>query len=598
MKKSLFAATVLFLLFCLTAHSQIVTDPDKKTDWWGDIDGYINQQDKVTLKLVNDALLIHPPSLNDDEIRKLAFMMIDNVLHEEKAAFRPAVQDFFKARFRNAVSEIINEKVDKGAVVWKLYNHAFVVKTKSVTIGFDIQRGVTGVEDFRIPEELISELAEVVDILFISHYHNDHADEWVAGEFLKRNKPVVTAPEIFSKADIYNKIIHPERAVGKLQEITLPSTGKKLELVVYPGHQGEKILNNVYLVFTSENLSFLHTGDQSNSNDLEWIDRISESFPVDVAMINSWSYYPGQRLANGIKPKLIIPGHENELGHTIDHREPYWLNYTRLGEGVIYPWIQMTWGEKYHYFTPTYSTLNAHSHNDYENTIPFRLAYDNRFGSIEADIWAVNGDLFVSHNKQDIKPERTLDALYLEPIVKLFRANGGQAWNNSKSTFELLIDLKTDVEPTLSMLVEKLKLYPDVFDPVVNKNAVRIVITGNRPEPSGFSKYPDFIYFDGVLNLKYDDSQLKRVALFSENLRNIIKWNGEGEIGKDEKIRLQAVIDSVHALDKKIRFWNAPDNINSWNTFMKMKIDYINTDHIVKLAEFLTLSTGDHLKRK
>lgn len=246
------------------------------------------------------------------------------------------------------------------------------------------------------------------------------------------------------------------------------------------------------------------------------------------------------------------------------------------------------------YFGNPYTTLNAHSHNDYENTIPFRLAYDHHFGSIEADIWAVNGNLFVSHNKQDITPERTLDALYIEPVVKLFRANGGRAWNDNNSTFELLIDLKTDVEPTLSMLIEKLKKHPDVFDPGINGNAVRIVITGNRPDPSGFSQYPDFIYFDGLLSRKYDEKQLKRVALFSENLKNIIKWNGDGEIGKDERIRLQHVIDSVHSLDKKIRFWNAPDDVNSWKTFIKMRVDFINTDHIVKLAEFLNLSSGDN----
>jgi alkaline phosphatase len=40
-------------------------------------------------------------------------------------------------------------------------------------------------------------------------------------------------------------------------------------------------------------------------------------------------------------------------------------------------------------------------------------------------------------------------------------------------------------------------------------------------------------------------------------------------------------------MKKKIRFWNSPDEINSWNTFMKMKVDFINTDQIVKLAGFL-----------
>jgi len=41
-----------------------------------------------------------------------------------------------------------------------------------------------------------------------------------------------------------------------------------------------------------------------------------------------------------------------------------------------------------------YSTFNAHSHNDYINKVPFRLAYDNHFGSIETDIWAVENELF------------------------------------------------------------------------------------------------------------------------------------------------------------------------------------------------------------
>jgi alkaline phosphatase len=233
-----------------------------------------------------------------------------------------------------------------------------------------------------------------------------------------------------------------------------------------------------------------------------------------------------------------------------------------------------------------YSTLNAHSHNDYANEIPFWMAYNNHFGSIESDIWAVNGELFVAHNRPEIKPERTLDILYIQPIVKLVRANKGKAWNDHASTFQLLIDLKTSVEPVLSLLVEKLKKYPDVFDPGINENAIRIVITGNRPNPSEFSKYPDFIYFDGILNQKYDEQQLKRIALFSENLKNITSWNGEGEIIDKEKIRLQNVIDSVHALNKKVRFWNAPDNVTSWKTFINMGIDYINTDHIIELSDY------------
>jgi alkaline phosphatase len=121
----------------------------------------------------------------------------------------------------------------------------------------------------------------------------------------------------------------------------------------------------------------------------------------------------------------------------------------------------------------------------------------------------------------------------------------------------------------------------------MNKNAVRIVITGNRPDPGKFVNYPAFVFFDGNVALEYDNDQLKRIALYSENFRNYSAWNGEGEIIEKEKVRLDGIIDSVHSMKKKIRFWNAPDGANSWNTFMKMKIDFINTDHIRELADHL-----------
>ena len=238
-----------------------------------------------------------------------------------------------------------------------------------------------------------------------------------------------------------------------------------------------------------------------------------------------------------------------------------------------------------------YTTLNAHSHNDYANEIPFWLAFRNHFGSIEADIWAIDGELLVAHYKADTKPELTLDSLYIQPIVRTFRQNKGRAWADDPATFQLLIDLKTEVNLTLPLLIEKLSQYPDVFNPGKNKGAVHIVISGNRPDPSQFNFYPRFIYFDGLLNLNYNKKQLKRIPLYSENLKKFTAWNGTGDIPEKDKIRLQSVIDSIHAINKKIRFWNAPDDIGPWDTFMTMGIDYLNTDHIVKLADYLNNSS-------
>lgn len=237
--------------------------------------------------------------------------------------------------------------------------------------------------------------------------------------------------------------------------------------------------------------------------------------------------------------------------------------------------------------TAQYTTLNAHSHNDYENKVPFLTAYNNHFGSIEADIWAIEGDLFVAHNKADIRNDRTIDVLYLEPAVKLFKQNGGRAWADNPGTIQLLIDIKTSVEPALSILIDKLLINREVFSADKNINSIHIVITGNRPDLSDFPKYPGYIQFDGILDSLYSESELDRVALFSENLRKFTSWDGEGKINPEDSIRLMKVINSVHNMNKKIRFWNAPDDVNAWNTFTRMGIDFINTDHIEKLAGYL-----------
>ena len=234
-----------------------------------------------------------------------------------------------------------------------------------------------------------------------------------------------------------------------------------------------------------------------------------------------------------------------------------------------------------------YSPQNGHSHNDYENETPFRLAYDNRFGSMEVDIWAVQDGLCVAHDEEDIVPERTLDSLYIEPIVELFRRNDGKPWKGGSGSFQLMIDIKSPTEPALSMLIGRLNRFPEVFDRKVNGDAVRVVITGNMPAPSEFGKYPDFVFFDGILGRKYTGKQLKRLALYSGNFKHFSSWNGMGDIPGKERLRLRELIRSAHSVKKRVRFWNAPDSPDAWAGLLELGVDYINTDHVAELAEYL-----------
>jgi alkaline phosphatase len=220
-----------------------------------------------------------------------------------------------------------------------------------------------------------------------------------------------------------------------------------------------------------------------------------------------------------------------------------------------------------------------HSHNDYLREAPLYEAHAQRVASVETDIYYMEqaDDFLVAHTPLELHGAPTLDESYLLPLVNLYEQNGGRAWENSDRILQWLIDLKTPTNPTLDKLVSALQRYPEVFDPEVNLQAVRVVITGNVPAPGDFDKYPAFVFFDGSLR-DYTPGQLERVALISLNLANYTRWDGNGSMADEDRQRVADAVAKAHALGKPIRFWGTPDGATAWRTFHDMGVDYINTD--------------------
>ena len=231
--------------------------------------------------------------------------------------------------------------------------------------------------------------------------------------------------------------------------------------------------------------------------------------------------------------------------------------------------------------------IKIHSHNDYTRRVPFYQAYAQQCSSIEADVFATAraDELLVAHNSDDLHSALTLDELYIEPLVAIFRQNGGRAWRNSEKTMVLLVDLKTPADSTLPRVIKKLAQYPDVFDPTNNPYAVRVVISGSVPLAEQFETYPSFIYFDGS-RTDYTPQQLQRIFMISMSLRRQIGWNGQHSISASDSATLSKIVEQAHALGKPIRFWATPDNANVWKTLHELGVDYINTDRPEACAAF------------
>lgn len=234
-----------------------------------------------------------------------------------------------------------------------------------------------------------------------------------------------------------------------------------------------------------------------------------------------------------------------------------------------------------------------HSHNDYHRRLPFYQAYAQRVQSIEADVFLTgSGHVLVGHDQGELRPDRTLEALYIQPIVSVFAANGGRPWPDSASRMVLLIDLKTSAAETLPAVVALLDRFPQVFDHRVNPAAVQVVISGDMPAPADFGRYPDYIWFDGRLDTSYTDVALARVAFFSMPFSAYARWDGDAAFAGPDRQRVQTAIDSAHRMGKPIRFWGTPDGCTAWHTFFHMGVDIINTDQVEQCAAFFADSAN------
>lgn len=227
-----------------------------------------------------------------------------------------------------------------------------------------------------------------------------------------------------------------------------------------------------------------------------------------------------------------------------------------------------------------YSVANAHSHNDYEKKRPFYTAFESGFGSIEADIFAVDGKVCVAHSKKEVDPNVTLQSLYIKPLVAAYKSGKGRKLN-------LLIDIKDDFNITLPLLVKELKPLKKYLTTSNEVKYITISISGNRPMPAAFKNYPDFIFFDDDLKNSHSVEDWKRVSLVSLPFNKISSWKGEGDIDDSELQKLKQVIDSTHTAGKPIRFWAAPDTESSWQRQMDLGVDLIGTDATEELAGFL-----------
>ena len=336
--KKLFLTLLFGTLAAASTSSFAQTKSAEPVAFWGKEDAYLLKQAAKMFALTDQALTENPPVVGAPMARKLALYNLDVMLHEVKYDNTEPFCDFIDSRIGKVIEDMKNP-VKKGVKIYKIYNDGFVARTKSANIAFDLVRGECKKQKL-LSDDQIDAIIEKCDVLFLSHNHGDHVDKYVVNKFIEAGKPVIAASEILPDL---KGVTHYRSESEVLDEEVILKSGEKLQVKIFPGHQSP-MMCNIYVVTTPDKYTFAHTGDQYDKNDMEWIATIKDNAPkIDALTINCWSYQIADAI-KGFNPRYVITGHENEMGHTIDHREAFWLTFQKM-EPVEHDYVVMAWGE-------------------------------------------------------------------------------------------------------------------------------------------------------------------------------------------------------------------------------------------------------------
>lgn len=234
---------------------------------------------------------------------------------------------------------------------------------------------------------------------------------------------------------------------------------------------------------------------------------------------------------------------------------------------------------------------NAFSHNDYWRDRPLFDALDYRFNCVEADLWLIDGELYVAHDRPEANPAIRFSELYLKPLAERIKANGGKVYPGSDRPFFLMIDCKTSGEEMYPLLKQELEVYQDLFcrlqDGQYQEKAVLVFISGDRPLKTVSSETDRLVFLDGKIEELGKNIPQTLMPVISDNYGNYIRWRGEGPIPEEELRKMRQIIRQAHDEGKLFRWWGAPDTPEFKRFFKEEGVDLIGADNLKILYEIL-----------
>jgi hypothetical protein len=232
----------------------------------------------------------------------------------------------------------------------------------------------------------------------------------------------------------------------------------------------------------------------------------------------------------------------------------------------------------------------AHAHNDYEHKRPLLDALENGFCSVEADVFLTRGELLVGHTPLDLRPERTLEKLYLDPLRERVKANQGRVYPGGPTVF-LLVDVKTEANATYAALDKVLSRYADMLSVVragkLEPKAITVVVSGNIARDAIATQDVRYAAIDGRPPDLDSTAPAHLVPWISARWDSLFRWKGDGPMPEQEREKLKEFVSKAHQHGRLVRFWATPERPAFWEELLSDGVDLLNTDRLPEMRRFL-----------
>ncbi|KAH7166261.1 PLC-like phosphodiesterase [Dactylonectria macrodidyma] len=247
------------------------------------------------------------------------------------------------------------------------------------------------------------------------------------------------------------------------------------------------------------------------------------------------------------------------------------------------------------------------SHNDYWRKRPLYSALLAGCVGIEADVWALRDELYVSHDRGRLTPDRTLSALYIDPLLKILddrnSATGaglptrGVYATDPTQTLVLLVDIKANPELAWPLLLKKLKPLRKAGWLSYLQNGtlihapITVVGTGDtRMEQIEANSFRDIFLDAPLAKLGGGTYNSFNSYYASVSFPRSIGLVGPQGLRQSQLLKVRHQIKEAHSRGLKVRYWSLPawplsKRNHLWDVLVNEGLDILHVDDLLGVRD-------------